>query len=367
MRNVFRQLSRLTIICQIVVSDCLSFRATLFRNRTTLAAENLFLRKQLALYREREQRAKPTTAADRFVFCQLARCFDWRNALVIVKPATLIGWHRAAFRMFWRWKSRPVGRPSLSREVINLIRRMATENPTWGEERIADELSLKLQIQVSPRTVGKYIKRSPCRQGGSGQRWSTLLHNHAYEIVACDFFVAVTASFRILYVFVALEIGSRRLVHFNVTEHPTAEWTLQQLREALPGDKNYKFLLHDRHKTFSADLDAEVASWDIQVIRTPVRMPTANAHCERLIGSIRRECLDFLIPLNAAHLRRFLRAWVRHYNRGRPHQSLGPGIPDPVPPLSSAHGKTPPLCSTSVIGDPILGGLHHEYRWANVA
>jgi hypothetical protein len=209
-----------------MVSDCVSFCAGLFRSRKALAAENLFLRKQLALFREREKRAGPTTAADRFVFSKLARLFDWRSALVIVKPATLIGWHRAGFRRFWRWKSRPTGRPPVSREVISLIRRMAAENPTWGEERIADELLLKLQIRLSPRTVGKYVKRAPGPHRARDQRWSTFLQNQAQGIVACDFFVSVTAHFRTVYVFVALEIGSRRLVHFNVTEHPTAEWTL---------------------------------------------------------------------------------------------------------------------------------------------
>jgi putative transposase len=216
---VFWQISRLTIGFEIVISDCLSFCAAFFRSRTALAAENLFLRKQLALFQEREKRAKPTTAADRFAFSKLARFFDWRSALVIVKPATLIGWHRAAFRKFWRLKSRPVGRPQVSAEVRRLIRRMAAENPTWGEERIADELLLKLQIRLSPRTVGKYVKRLPRPSGSNDQRWSTFLRNHSREIVACDFFVSVTARFRILYVFVAIEIGSRRLVHFNVTQH----------------------------------------------------------------------------------------------------------------------------------------------------
>jgi hypothetical protein len=134
-------------------------------------------------------------------------------------------------------------------EIRRLIRRMAAENPTWGEERIADELLLKLHVRLSPRTVGKYIQQQPCPRGSRDQRWSTFLRNHAHGVVACDFFVSVTASFRILYVFVVLEIGSRRLVHFNVTEHPTAEWTLQQLREALPGDSDCKFLLHDRHNS----------------------------------------------------------------------------------------------------------------------
>jgi hypothetical protein len=193
---------------------------------------------------------------------------------------------------------------------------MAVENLTWGEERIADELWLKLQIRLSPRTVRKYMEQAPRPHGSRDQRWSTFIRNHARGIVACDFFVSVTVRFRILYIFFALEIGSRRSLHFNVTEHPTSEWTLQQLREALPGDQDYKFLLHDRHKTFSATLDETVESWGIHVLRSPVRMPTANAYCERLIGSIRPECLDYLIPLNAFHLRRTLREWACHYCQG---------------------------------------------------
>ena len=363
-----KQVGKAITALQILVSDCFGFCGALVGSRAALAAENLFLRKQLALFQEREKKAKATTAADRFVFSQLSRFFDWRNALVIVKPATLIGWHRAVFRRFWRMKSKPVGRPPVPGEVTRLIRRMAAENPTWGEERIADELFLKLQIRLSPRTVGKYVKRLPRPRGANDQRWSTFLRNHAHEIVACDFFVSVTVHFRILYVFVALEIGSRRLVHFNLTEHPTAEWTLQQLREALPGDDDYKFLLHDRHKTFSASLDEMVESWGIHVLRSPVRMPTANAHCERLIGTIRRECLDYVIPLNASHLRRTLREWICHYNTGRPHQSLGLGIPDhkPLLPTFCKHADQPHRTSR-VIAKSILGGLHHEYRWENVA
>jgi putative transposase len=368
-RSIFRQLSKLSIALQLLVSDCVNFCAAGLRDWTALAAENLFLRKQLALFQEREKKAAPTTAADRFVFSRLARFFDWHSALVIVKPATLIGWHRAAFRRFWRWKSRPVGRPPVDAELKRLIWRMAAENPTWGQERIADELLLKLQIRLSPRTVGKYIKRRPSRpRGGKDQRWSTFIRNHAHVIVACDFFVAVTARFRILYIFIALEIGSRRLAHFNVTEHPTADWTLQQLREALPGDGDCKFLLHDRHKTFSAGLDEQVESWGIHVLRSPVRMPTANAHCERLIGSIRRECLDYCIPLHELHLRRLLREWVRHYNTGRPHRSLGPGIPEQMHRGADSHRRADEPCRASrVIAKPILGGLHHEYRWENAA
>ena len=249
-----------------------------------------------------------------------------------------------------------------------LIRRMAAENLTWGEERIADELWLKLQIRVSPRTVRKYIKQAPRPHGSKDQRWSTFVQNHARGMVACDFFVSVTVGFRILYIFVALEIGSRRLVPFNVTEHPTAEWTLQHLRETLSDHRNCRFLLHDRHTTFSASLDETVESWGIRVLRSPVRMPTANAHCERLIGSMRRECLDYVIPLSSGHLLRILREWIRRYNTGRPHRSLGPGIPGCPEVNESTGGRTsrfPP--PSRVIAEPILGGLHHEYRWAEAA
>ena len=194
MFELFGRLSKLVRSLRTIVSDCVSFFSSFGRRWRALAAENLFLRKQLALFREREKKAMPTTGADRFVFSKLAQWFDWRSALVIVKPATLIGWHRAAYRLFWRWKSRPVGRPRVTAEVRALIRRLAVENPTWGEKRIADELLLKLQIRLSPRTVGKYIKQLPRPRGARDQRWSTFLKNHAQAIVACDFFTAVTAT-----------------------------------------------------------------------------------------------------------------------------------------------------------------------------
>src|SRR5690242_13239657 len=368
MFNVFSRLSNFVRDLRTIVSSGLSFIAGVWRRRMAVAAENLFLRKQLALFREREKTARPTTPADRFVFSKLARCFDWRSALMIVKPATLIGWHRNAFRLFWRGKSRPVGRPRVSVEVRDLIRRLAAENPTWEEKRIADELLLKLQIRLSPRTVAKYSKQPPRPRGSRDQRWSSFLKNHANAIVACDFFTVVTACSRVIYVFVALEIGSRRLVHFNATEHPTAEWTVQQLREALPGDREYKFLLHDRHKTFSLGLDEEVARWGIEVLKSPAHAPTANAFCERLIGSIRRECLDYVIPLSESHLKRTLREWVNHYNTGRPHQSLGPGIPDQVEQKSPTNGEMETIFKRRpILAKSILGGLHHEYRWADTA
>jgi len=264
--------------------------------------------------------------------------------------------------MFWRWRSRRRGRPALPKNICELVRQMALENPTWGEERIADELSLKLGIRVSPRTVGKYLEGGQPR-GSSGQRWSTFVRNHANAVVACDFFVSVTVNFRILYVLVAMEVGSRRILHCNVTQHPTAEWTIQQFREFLAFDHPYHYVIHDRDAIFSSALDAALKGFGVRVLKTPVRAPKANALCERLIGTIRRECLDFLIPLGEGHLRRILREWVGHYNRGRPHSSLGPGIPEPpqakVP--AGVHRHRLPA-GDSVKSMPILGGLHDEYR-----
>jgi putative transposase len=282
--------------------------------------------------------------------------------LAIIKPATFIRWHRTAFRAFWRWKSRKPGRPALPPNLRGLIREMAAANPSWGEERIADELSLKLGIRVSPRTVGKYLDSLPPRRPTSHQRWATFVRNHAKGIVACDFMVSVTASMRVLYVFVAMEIGSRRILHANVTAHPTAEWTLQQFRECLAFDHSYRFVIHDRDAIFTAGLDSELKGFGLRVLKTPGRAPKANAYCERLIGTIRRECLDYLIPLNERHLKIIVKEFATHYNRGRPHSALGPGIPEPpqarVPAGPHRHQMPP---GHRIASRAVLGGLHHEY------
>jgi transposase InsO family protein len=244
---------------------------------------------------------------------------------------------------------------------------MARDNPTWGQERIANELWLKLGLQVSPRTVRKYIP-SHC-VGGQGkyhqsQRWSTFIGNHAKGLVACDFCVVITATFRILYVFVLIEHASRRLLHVNVTAHPTAQWTLQQFREAIPADHTYRMLIHDRDTIFSKDVDQAVRHMGLHVIKTPVRTPVANAICERVIGTLRQECLDCMIPLNERHLHGIMKAWVAHYNSGRPHMSLGPGMPQPRPALPVSPPADRHLIPTGqrVVARAVLGGLHHEYR-----
>jgi len=293
----------------------------------------------------------------------LVQFFDWRDALVIVKPETFVKWHRSAFRMFWRWKSRKRGRPALPKNLKELVRDMARDNPTWGEERIADELSVKLGLQVSPRTVRKYLEVTPPSRGARDQRWATFVRNHAKAIVACDFFVSITATFQIIYVFVAMEISSRRILHFNVTSHPTADWTTQQFREILAEPHPYGFVIHDRDSIFSSALDASLKDFGVRPIRTPVRAPKANAFCERLVGTIRRECLDYLIPINERHLRVILKEFVCHYNRGRPHSALGPGTPEPIQASVPASGHRHKLPNGYRLEkSAILGGLHHEYH-----
>jgi transposase InsO family protein len=345
-----------------LVADFARLASSWCRSHGALAAENLFLRKQLALFQERKVKPHRATDATRFLMALLGRFFDWRSALVVVKPDTLIRWHRKGFRLFWRWKSRPRGRPKLPANLQELIREMAAANPIWGEARIADELLLKLGIRVAPRTVGKYLSNGfrPGRTPDPKQRWMTFVRNHAKAIVACDFFVVVTATFRVLYVFVVMEVGTRRIVHQNVTAHPTAEWTLQQFREALPGEHAYRFVIHDRDRIYSRDLDQAVEAMGVRVLRTPVRAP--KGYCERIVRTARRECLDFLIPLSENHLKRTLLEWVAHYNHARPHKSLGPGIPLPLNPLpepSPQRHQIPDDCR--VRARPVLGGLHHEY------
>src|SRR4029077_7686495 len=221
-----------------LVLDALRFIGLILRPHCALAAENLFLRKQLALYLERKVKPRRARDATRFTLVWLSSLFPWREALTVVKPDTFIRWHRKGFRLFWRWKSKPRGQPRVPAELRKLIVQMANENPTWGEGRIAAELLLKLGIRGSPRTVRRYMPDDTgSRRGPSSQRWMTFVRNHAQGILACDFFVGVTASFRVLYVFMILEVGTRRIAHFNVTAHPTADWTLQQLREVITGEK----------------------------------------------------------------------------------------------------------------------------------
>jgi len=365
----FIALRHCLITAMVVLLDIGRLACIALRSRRALAAENLFLRKQLALFQERKAKARRADDSTRWIMATLSQMFTWRNALWNVKADTLIRWHRKGFRLFWRWKSKPAGRPCLPRDLQQLIRDMAAANVTWGEERIANELKLKLGIRVSPRTIGKYLRTGrPVRTPDPKQRWLSFVRNHARVIVACDFFVVVTATFRMLYVCVIMDLGTRRILHHNVTAHPTAEWTAQQFREALPGSHAYRFVIHDRDSIYSRELDDEISAMGVRVLRTPVRAPKANSVCERFGGTLRRECLDFLIPFNERHLKAVVKTWIGHFNGARPHMSLGPGIPaasrPPAP--ESAHRHRIPG-GHAVRSAPVLGGLHHEYWLEKVA
>jgi putative transposase len=276
--RIFNVLTELARLARTLFTDCAHFITLCARSRTALAAENLFLRKQLAFYQERKAKPRRFDNISRYILVLLSHGFVWKDALVNVTPKTFIGWHRAGFRLFWRWKSRP-GRPRIPPELRTLIRAMARDNPGWGEERIANELLLKLGIQISPRTVRKYMPKRPQGQPRGDQRWSTFVTNHAKAIVACDFLTVVTATFKCLYVLVVIELGTRKLLHIHVTGHPTAAWTQQQLREAIPSDHGYRFLIHDRDCIFSSQLDQSIIHMGLRVLRTPYRSPKTNSFC----------------------------------------------------------------------------------------
>ena len=240
-------------------------------------------------------------------------------------------------------------------QLLILVGRALALGLRGHRELVLENLTLRQQLIAMKRANNR-------------PRLQARVRNHAHAIVACDFFTTVTVGFRVLYVFVVLEVGTRRIVHWNVTAHPTAAWTIQQFRAVITPETSHRFVLHDRDSVFSATVDQAIGSMGRHVLKTPARMPQANAFCERLIGTIRRECLDWLIPMHEVHLRWVLREWVAHYNRGRPHASLGPGIPQPLPdvdqPVATGH-RLPE--QTEVTATPILGGLHHEYRLARRA
>src|ERR1700730_1261308 len=294
-RSVSHSLGCFVRLAGHLTLDGLRFLGATLRARSAVSAEILFLRKQLAFYQEHQVRPRRLTDSARFSLVFWSRLFDWKEALVIVKPETLIGWHGKGFKLFWKWKCR-VGRPRLA---------------------------------------------------------------------------AVTARFRVLYVFVVMEVGNREVLHYKVTAHPTASWTLQQFREAFPSDHNYRFLIHDRDSIFSTEVDDELKSFGLKVVRTPVQAPKANAFCERLIGTVWRECLDYVIPLSEKHLRKTLREWVTHYNQGRPHSALGPGIPADT----KKQLRQPTPCTrrhelpadSRITTREVLGGLHHEYKLERTA
>jgi len=325
----------------------------LTRSRADLIVENALLRQQLIVL-NRQVKRPLLTHRDRFCLVLLARCTRfWKQALHIVQPDTLLRWHRELFRFYWRWKSKgKQNKPKIPPEMIELIRKMANENHLWGAERIRGEL-LKLGIKVCKRTIQKYLPKVS-ESISSSQTWATFVKSHARDIWACDFTVAYDWLFRPWYIFVVMELKTRRIVHSAVTRSPTDEWTAQQLREATPWGKGLKYLLHDRDSKYASHFSAVAAGSGIQELRTPYRAPRANGICERFMGSLRRECLDHTLILQGKHLQRVVKEYTAYFNQERPHQGIGQHIPDFYEqPDSDSRGR--------ITSRAILGGLHHSY------
>jgi len=312
-------------------------------------AEILFLRQQLTILQRSAPKRVQLRRADRVIFAWLYRLFpSLIGAAVIFQPETLIRWHRTGFRLFWRWKSRgQAGRPPIPADVRALVRQMRRENPLWGAPRIHGEL-LKLGITIAQSTVAKYMGR---RRLPPSRGWRTFLRNHAPDIAAVDLFVVPTVGFKLLYALVVLRLERRLLVLVNVTTNPTADWVARQVTEAFPWDEAPRYLIRDRDGVYGGVVRRRPRAMGIRDRPIASRSPWQNGHVERLIGSIRRECLDHLVVLGEAHLRRVVTNYAEHYNAARTHLALAKDTP---------LGR-PVMASENVIAVPILGGLHHRY------
>jgi transposase InsO family protein len=329
--------------------------ADISASRDDLVAENRLLRQQLILLRRQLGRPR-LNPEDRVTLVVLAsRTKSWASAMLIVKPETLLRWHREGFRLFWRRRSTVTSRePRVASETIALIRKMARNNKLWGAERIRGEL-IKLGIRHAKSTIQKYM-RAVRPSGRSGQTWSTFIKNHARHLWACDYVQTYDLFFRPIFAFFILEIGSRRIVHIGVTRSPTSQWTAQQLREATPWRTAPRFVIRDRDSKYGVAFDNAAVGVGIRVLQTPFRAPNANAYCERLIGSVRRECLDHVVIVSERQLLALLTEYGRYYNRARPHQGIAQRVPEgPEKPTRNA-GR--------IVEIPAVGGLHHEYRLA---
>ena len=321
--------------------------------RAAILAENLALRHQLGILQWSVKRPR-LRQRDRILWVWLSRFWaNWRSCLIIVKPDTVVRWHRDGFRLYWRWKSRgKPGRPRIDAEIRRLIRQMSRENVTWGSPRIQSELAL-LGYTVDQSTVVTYMCR---HRKPPSQTWRTFLENHVGDIAAIDFFVMATVRFRLLYCFVVLRHDRRMVVHFNVTVHPTARWTAQQVVEAFPYNDAPRFMIRDRDGIYGLDFKDRVERMGIEEVIITPRSPWQNPFAERIIGSIRRDCLDHVIVFNEAHLRRILASYFAYYHETRTHLSLERNAPIPRRVEHPLEGH--------VIAIPQVGGLHHRYTRA---
>ena len=326
--------------------------ASTFRSRVSLQMEILALRHQLSVLRQYGKRPR-IRVIDRLFWVWLSKIWSgWRDAVVFVKPSTVIAWQRKRFRDHWAKLSQrgKLGRPPVAQEIRDLIRKLSTANPTWGSPRILGELK-KLGIEIAKSTVEKYRVR---RHKPASPMWKSFLKNHVQDLVSIDFFTVPTVKFKVLFVLVVLSHACRRVVHFNVTEHPSAEWTAQQIVEAFSWDTAPKYLLRDRDSIYGPLFRKRVKNMGIVEIRTSPRCPWQNPYAERVIGSIRRECLNQVIVLNERHLKRVLKNYFAYYHRWRTHLSLDMDCPETRVVHPPSFGE--------VVEFPEVGGLHHHYE-----
>jgi putative transposase len=346
-------LHALATLVAVALRSALAF----FRSRENQAIVELALRQQLAVYVHRHPRPR-LSPLDRAFWVALSRVWpQWRSTLVVVRPETVIRWHRRAFRGYWRWISKPgPGRPPISEETQALIVRMATENG-WRARKIQAELS-KLGIPLGLTTISRYLPKG-CPGNDPQQRWVTFLRNHRDLISGMDFFVVPTVRFKLLYAWFVIDHARRRVLHFNVTAHPSAAWVIQQLRDAFPDRPSHRYLILDNDSIFSLDFVDSILRLGIHPKRTALQSPWQNGTAERFVGSVRRELLDHVVVLGEDHLRRLLREYVEYYTE-RVHTSI----------LDAPEGRTVqerPSDRARVIGLPRVGSLHHRYAWAEAA
>jgi putative transposase len=338
------------------VGLCFGMLGRLFRGRRSLLLENLALRQQLVVLKRRHPR--PSLGLFDKLFWVVARRVwsAWKHSLILVTPETVVRWHRTGFRIYWRLISRvrrQAGRRPTAKEVRELIFRMVVENPTWGAPRIHGELRM-LGFDLSERTVSRWMKRAP-RDPDRAKRWLAFLRNHREAIAAMDFFTVPTITFGVLYCFFVISHDRRRILHVNVTKHPTSGWIIQQLREAFPFEPAQKYLIFDRDQKFGFEVIAAVKATRINPKRTSFRSPWQNGIAERWVGSCRRDLLDHIVALNERHLKRLLSEYVRYHHKDRTHLGLEKGTPE---------GRIPSRASGRVLSRERLGGLHHRYNRA---
>ncbi len=346
-------LRALKLLFDLIVQSCVS--------RRDLLMENLALRQQLAVLKQMHHQPRFATP-DKMFWIMLRRLWPgWKRALILVQPETVVRWHRAEFKLYWTWLSRHrnrVGRKCVSRELRELIFRMIAENPAWGAPRIHGELKM-LGFDISERSVLRWMRKAP-RNPDPEKRLAAFLRNHREAIAAMDFFTVPTLTFGVLYCFFVIAHDRRRILHCNVTKHPTCAWVVQQLREAFPYDSAPRYLIFDHGTQFNEEVIDTVKSFGIKPKRTSFRSPWQNGVAERWVGNCRRDLIDHVIVLNEHHLKCLMNEYVRYCHEDRTYLALAKQTRANCEAVSNSG-----VVSNKVKAMPRLGGLHHRYDLAS--